>query len=63
MRHRRDKLGLGTLSLYLGSYVTKDSSAYWNGKDESGEKVASGIYWYTLRAGEFDATRRMVIVK
>jgi hypothetical protein len=46
-----------------GRYLTKDRSAYWDGKDESGERVASGVYWYTLRAGEFDATRRMVILK
>jgi len=46
-----------------GSYVTKSKSAYWDGKDVRGEKVASGIYWYTLRAGEFLATRRMMILK
>ena len=46
-----------------GSYVTKDKAVYWNGKNERGEKVASGVYWYTLRAGEFNATQRMVILK
>ncbi len=46
-----------------GSYITKDKAAYWDGKDDRGEKVASGVYWYTLRAGNFDAMRRMVIVK
>jgi hypothetical protein len=46
-----------------GSYITKDKSAYWDGRDDRGEKVASGVYWYTLRAGDFNATRRMVIVK
>jgi len=46
-----------------GRYITKDSSAYWDGKDDNGEKVASGVYWYRLRAGEFDATCRMVILK
>ena len=55
------RLDLGKQS--AGRYITKDSSAYWDGKDDSGEKVASGVYWYRLRAGEFDATCRMVILK
>jgi hypothetical protein len=46
-----------------GGYITKEKAAYWDGRDKHGEKVASGIYWYTLRAGEFDATRQMVILK
>jgi len=46
-----------------GSYITRDKAAYWDGKDAHGEKVASGVYWYRLQAGEFNATRRMVILK
>jgi hypothetical protein len=46
-----------------GSYLAKHKAAYWDGKDEHGQKLASGVYWYTLRAGEFKATRRMVIFK
>ena len=46
-----------------GIYATKDESAYWNGEDCSGEKVASGVYFYTLQAGNFAVTRRMVITK
>ena len=44
-------------------YVRKDRAAYWDGKDNTGEKVASGAYFYTLRVGDFTATRKMVIVK
>jgi hypothetical protein len=55
------RLALGEQS--AGSYVTRDKAVYWDGKDDRGEKVASGVYWYTFRAGDFDATRRMVIVK
>jgi len=55
------RLELGEQS--AGSYMTRDKAVYWDGKDDRGEKVASGIYWYTLRAGDFDAMRRMVIVK
>lgn len=46
-----------------GSYISKDKAAYWDGKDSFGQKVASGVYLYTLQAGDFKATRRMVIVK
>ena len=46
-----------------GVYQSQNKAAYWNGKNEFGERVASGIYYYTLSAGEFTATRRMVILK
>jgi len=46
-----------------GAYLSKGKAAYWDGKDSFGEKVASGVYFYTLQAGEFSATRKMVIMK
>ncbi|MCG9126870.1 PD40 domain-containing protein [Candidatus Poribacteria bacterium] len=46
-----------------GMYLNRNDSAYWDGKNELGESVASGIYFYTLSAGDFSATRRMVIQK
>jgi hypothetical protein len=46
-----------------GVYVTKESAAYWDGRDSLGEKVSSGVYFYSLQAGEFRSTRKMVIVK
>ena len=46
-----------------GSYLSRETAAYWNGKDQFGETVSSGIYFYTLTAGGFQATRRMVILK
>ncbi|MBM3242616.1 T9SS type A sorting domain-containing protein [Candidatus Poribacteria bacterium] len=46
-----------------GVYVDKERAAYWDGKNERGDKVASGLYFYTLQAGKFTATKRMVIVK
>jgi hypothetical protein len=47
----------------VGTYMTKDKAAYWDGRDDSGEKVASGMYFYALQAGEFKATKRMIIVE
>jgi hypothetical protein len=35
----------------------------WNGTDENGQRVSSGIYFYRMRAGEFTATRKMIILK
>ncbi len=46
-----------------GSYRSREKAAYWDGKDESGNRVASGIYFYTFTAGDFQTTRRMVILK
>ena len=46
-----------------GIYLNKNKAAYWDGKDEYGESVASGVYFYSLQAGKFTETRKMVIVK
>ena len=55
-----------TLDLGLkptGAYMTPATAAYWDGKNSVGERVASGIYFYTLQTPDFAATRRMVILK
>jgi hypothetical protein len=46
-----------------GFYVSKESAAYWNGKNDSGEQVASGVYFYQIKAGDFNAAKRLVILK
>ena len=46
-----------------GYYTSRSRAAYWDGRNVVGERVASGVYFYTLTAGEFSATRRMLIVK
>jgi hypothetical protein len=35
----------------------------WNGKTDTGEEVGSGVYFYTLQAGDFTSTRKMVIAQ
>ena len=46
-----------------GVYQSKHRAAYWDGRNESGESVASGVYFYTLTAGDFTATRRLLVIK
>ena len=46
-----------------GIYQTRTRAAYWDGKNDLGEPVASGVYFYTLTAGDFNATRKMLIRK
>ena len=46
-----------------GTYHSRSRAAYWNGRNEQGEKVASGIYFYTLSSGEFSTTRKLLIRK
>ena len=46
-----------------GTYQERSRAAYWDGKNELGELVASGVYFYTLTAGDFTATRKMLIRK
>ena len=46
-----------------GRYQSRSHAAYWDGKNQLGESVASGVYFYTLTAGDFTATRKMLIQK
>ena len=46
-----------------GGYLTRETAAYWDGRDQRGEAVSSGLYVYTLQADDLRATRRMVTLK
>ena len=47
----------------IGNYISRSRAAYWDGRNALGEPVASGVYFYTLTAGDFSATRKMLIRK
>ncbi len=46
-----------------GMYDGRSRAVHWDGKNAVGEPVASGVYFYTLTAGDFSATRKLLIQK
>ena len=46
-----------------GVYQARSRAAYWDGRNALGELVASGVYFYTLTADDFSATRKLLIQK
>ena len=44
-------------------YENRSKAIYWDGRNDVGERVASGVYFYTLTAGDYSATRKMLILK
>ncbi|MEO2006798.1 MAG: FlgD immunoglobulin-like domain containing protein, partial [Candidatus Poribacteria bacterium] len=46
-----------------GYHVSRESAAYWDGRNELGESVGSGVYFYELRAGSGTSLGSMTILK
>ena len=46
-----------------GFYLTRSKAAYWDGRNNMGETVASGVYFYSLQTPDFSATQKMLILK
>ena len=44
-------------------YENRSRAIYWDGRNQVGEQVASGVYFYHLSAGDYSATRKMLILK
>jgi flagellar hook assembly protein FlgD len=44
-------------------YETRETAIYWDGRNNSGESAASGVYFYTLTTPTFAATRKMTVLK
>ncbi len=47
----------------MGEHTSRENAAYWDGANEHGEAVASGVYVYELTAGDYHSLRRMVVRK
>ena len=45
------------------AYESESKAIYWNGRNDMGERVASGVYFYTLTVGHYSDTRKMVILR
>ena len=48
---------------HAGRYVEHSQAAYWDGRNDAGESVTSGVYFYSIETEEFSAMRKMVIGK
>ncbi len=46
-----------------GMYRSRSKAAHWDGRNHLGEQVATGVYFYTLKAGDYAATRKLLIRK
>jgi len=45
-----------------GSYLSQNKAAYWDGRNQAGELISSGVYYYSIE-GEFPETRKMMLMK
>ena len=45
------------------AYENRSKAIYWDGRNDVGERVASGVYFYNLSTGNYSATRKMLVVK
>lgn len=46
-----------------GIYISREKSAYWDGKNEVGEQVSSGVYFYQIQSGKFSKMMKLVIIR
>ncbi len=58
-----DITGQKISELVSGEKMPGVHSVVWNGADNTGNKVSSGIYFYRLQAGEFTKTQTMILVR
>ena len=59
--HEVQRLNLGQQK--AGNYTEQSKAVHWDGRTDSGEKVASGVYFYHLQAGSYHAAKEMLILR
>ena len=47
----------------VGFYADREDAAYWDGRNEADEHVVSGVYFYSIKASDLIATRKMTLIK
>jgi hypothetical protein len=47
----------------VGTYRTRERAAHWNGRNQAGELVVSGIYFVVLKSGDYRETRSVVLIR
>jgi flagellar hook assembly protein FlgD len=56
-------LGSKIRTLVNNSQTQGNYSVVWNGKDDFGNSVSSGIYLYALKAGDISIVKKMILMK
>jgi len=46
-----------------GDYLDRSKATHWDGRNEEGESVSSGVYLHQMKAGGFSEIRRMTVLK
>jgi hypothetical protein len=59
-------LGQRVRAIHLGQkeagyYIKQDSAIFWDLKNDRGERISAGLYFYRLKAGKFSDTKAMVV--
>ena len=58
-----DQVGMDEMQLVNNQLSAGQHSIIWNGKDDNNKTVSSGIYFYKIKLGDFQATRKMLMMK
>ena len=46
-----------------GAYLSKEKAAYWDGRNEAGQRVSSGVYFYRVVAGANTVTQKLMLAR
>jgi len=58
-----DMMGRRVRRLVDGPQTAGNRSIQWNGTDEQGRAISAGLYLFSISAGQFNETRKMILLK